>query len=72
MFEGLWSDNSPDIKDNYFFKPSTYGNKICSGGCNCNEKDNIVTGCSGPTVKIQGYSFENVTMDSFESSVTSM
>ncbi|XP_052065558.1 uncharacterized protein LOC127705275 [Mytilus californianus] len=72
MFEGLWSDNSPDIKDNYFFKPSTYGNKICSGGCNCNEKDNIVTGCSGPTVKIQGYSFENVTMDSFESSVTSI
>jgi len=50
MFEGLWSNNPTSIQDNYYFNPSTYGYKICSGGCNCNEKDNIVTGCSGPTV----------------------
>ncbi|KAJ8299739.1 hypothetical protein KUTeg_023799 [Tegillarca granosa] len=68
MFWGLWS-NDPDIREHYYLSTSQYGHRICNGGCNCNEDDKIVTGCSASTVKLQGYTFDNITMDTFSSSV---
>lgn len=68
-FEGLWSD-SPGIIDHYFLSTGSDIGRQCSGGCNCDETKRIVTGCSGPTVVIKGYTFDNLTVNSFSSSVT--
>uniref|UniRef100_K1P9Z2 Thrombospondin-4 n=1 Tax=Magallana gigas TaxID=29159 RepID=K1P9Z2_MAGGI len=68
-FEGLWSD-SPGIIDHYFLSTGSDSGRQCSGGCNCDETKRIVTGCSGPTVVIKGYAFDNLTVNSFSSSVT--
>ncbi|XP_061171608.1 uncharacterized protein LOC133181081 [Saccostrea echinata] len=68
-FEGLWSD-SPGVIDHYFLSTGSDSGRQCSGGCNCDETKRIVTGCSGPTVVIKGYTFDNLTVNSFTSSVT--
>ncbi|KAJ8299288.1 hypothetical protein KUTeg_023348 [Tegillarca granosa] len=70
MFWGLWSDDG-GIKENYYGPLSiATGGKTCSG-CNCDEQKRIIT-CTGSTVLIRGYTFDNLTAESFSTSTTSI
>ncbi|XP_069131705.1 uncharacterized protein [Argopecten irradians] len=64
-FWGLWSDTTSYAVDHYHLSTGEYGGRTCSG-CSCNEKDRVVTGCSG-SVYLKNYVFDNLTVDSFGS-----